>query len=451
MRRTLVTITGMIVLLVIAYLGYDLLIRALSPCDAVFEQTSVQLGTKLEVVQTQGAVFIGREKIQDLTEAAQVTALNLKTCCIVLNAGKVDSNQFLQCKNTAKEYETKVDTVISQIEGAEKAQAEGKADVVEKAVGQIKATIREAEDLSAELQGRVATLSPADGAPTQPATGKTSAAEPSPPAQPAVGRTAAAESSLQLATVLRQGAEAVERDLRYDVYDAKQDLEGRRQSVIYSFDAAPLLKLPPGRYYVTVQHGSAGAATEVEVTPRATTAVTLVLNAGYLRLASLAAEGGEPLENELKYQVLGAPDLEGQRKEITYSFAARPLFRLPAGRYVVAVTHGNAAASADVTVEPGELTEQTVVLNAGYLRLSAVAAGSSEALTKNLKYQVYEAKKDLDGQRREISYSYAASPLFRLPAGEYYVTVERGSARATAEVQIEAGRLRESTLQVAVE
>ena len=60
-------------------------------------------------------------------------------------------------------------------------------------------------------------------------------------------------------------------------------------------------------------------------------------------------------------------------------------------------------------------------------------------------------KRDLDGQRREISYSYAASPLFRLPAGEYYVTVERGSARATAEVQIEAGRLRESTLQVAVE
>jgi hypothetical protein len=65
--------------------------RTLSPCDTIFEQTSARLSTKLNLVEVDGEVVIGNEKIQELSEAAQVTVLNLKTCCIVLNAGEFDS------------------------------------------------------------------------------------------------------------------------------------------------------------------------------------------------------------------------------------------------------------------------------------------------------------------------------------------------------------------------
>jgi hypothetical protein len=113
MKRTLIILSGTIAILVIAFFVYDLLKGIVSPCETIFQQTSVQLRNKLELINTEQEAFIGKEKIQDLTEAAQVTALNLKTCCIVLKAGNVDSNQFLQCKDTAKKYEEKVEHVIA--------------------------------------------------------------------------------------------------------------------------------------------------------------------------------------------------------------------------------------------------------------------------------------------------------------------------------------------------
>jgi hypothetical protein len=52
-------------------------------------------------------------------------------------------------------------------------------------------------------------------------------------------------------------------DLYYAIYEAKKDLEGVRKRVVYSRDAAPLFKLPAGRYYVI--YGDASASTEVEI------------------------------------------------------------------------------------------------------------------------------------------------------------------------------------------
>ena len=47
-----------------------------------------------------GRLQIGREQLTDLDERAQMAALNLKTCCTVLDAGRLDPEQFLQCKGT---------------------------------------------------------------------------------------------------------------------------------------------------------------------------------------------------------------------------------------------------------------------------------------------------------------------------------------------------------------
>ncbi len=159
MKRTLIALSGMITILVIAYLAYDLTKGVISPCETIFEQSSIQIGAKLKLVESQGEVLIGREKIQDLTEAAQVTALNLKTCCIVLDAGNVDAKQFLNCKESAKEYETKVDTVIAQLEEAEVARKAGNRKVLEDRISKINETLEDAKSVSAEFQRDVEAIS----------------------------------------------------------------------------------------------------------------------------------------------------------------------------------------------------------------------------------------------------------------------------------------------------
>jgi hypothetical protein len=259
MKRTLIILSGTITILVIAFFTYDLLKGMVSPCETIFQQTAVQLGTKLKLIETEQEAFIGKEKIQDLTEAAQVTALNLKTCCLVLRAGNVDSNQFLQCKDTTKKYEEKVERVIAQTEQAEAAKREGNTKVFNEKVQQIHLSVDEAMRISEAFQNQVGVISKdrqpksVQGEPVQAET------------QPRPVRAPASESALKLTAILAEGSEPLTRNLTYNVYEAKKDPEGKRKYVAHSYDAAPLFRLPAGRYYVTVEYRGANASRDVEV------------------------------------------------------------------------------------------------------------------------------------------------------------------------------------------
>ncbi len=254
---------------------------------------------------------------------------------------------------------------------------------------------------------------------------------------------------LKLAASLAEGGELLDSNLFFWVYEAKKNIEGNREQISSSSDDEPLFELPAGRYYVRVRHGDAYADTELEVAPDTLTRHVINLNAGYLRLAAMATEGADLLDNNLFYWVYEAKkDIEGNRKQITSSGDAEPLFRVSAGQYFVRVRHGDAYASAEVEITAGELTEQTIDLNSGYLRLAAVPTEGAEPLGDNLFYWVYEAKKDLEGNRKQISSGGDAEPLFRLPAGRYYVRVRFGDAYAGTELEIVAGELTEQTIDL---
>jgi len=107
-------------LIAVIYLGYDLAKGRISPCEAVFQESSIGLKTKISFLKTEGEIEIGREQIAELTERAQMTALNLKTCCTVLDAGRVDPEQFLQCKGNARTYEARLDDIAELVRSAVK-------------------------------------------------------------------------------------------------------------------------------------------------------------------------------------------------------------------------------------------------------------------------------------------------------------------------------------------
>ena len=118
----LAAVAGALALTVVVYLGYDLISTRLSPCEAIYRQTSVSLTTKIKFLKAEGEVQIGKEPLVELDERAQITALNLKTCCTVLAAGKLDPEQFLQCKSKARTYEARVDDVAQIVQAVVKAQ-----------------------------------------------------------------------------------------------------------------------------------------------------------------------------------------------------------------------------------------------------------------------------------------------------------------------------------------
>ena len=107
-------------LIALLYLGYDLAKGRLSPCEAIFRETSLGLKTKISFLKTEGELEIGREQLTDLDERAQMTALNLKTCCTVLDAGRLDPEQFLQCKGSARAYEASLSDIANLVRQAVK-------------------------------------------------------------------------------------------------------------------------------------------------------------------------------------------------------------------------------------------------------------------------------------------------------------------------------------------
>jgi len=153
-------VLGLLAVVVIGYLAYDYLSRPQGPCETIFEQTSMQFQLKLERLDSEGGVVLGRQQVQDLTENAQITALNLKTCCIVLNSGNVNPDQFLQCQNAGRNYEAKLDDVITQVAQFRSAESAGDSAAVDMLRRKMEETLQEARGITRSLRRQVAELAP---------------------------------------------------------------------------------------------------------------------------------------------------------------------------------------------------------------------------------------------------------------------------------------------------
>ena len=109
----------------------------------------------------------------------------------------------------------------------------------------------------------------------------------------------------------------------------------------------------------------------------------------------------------MAYQVFAAAqNAEGRRKYLTGSSHPYPAawFPLRPGRYLVTAAYGNASANAEIEVTPARATQQILNLRAGYLRVTAVLAEQTEALS-GVAYDVYAAAPDAEGHRKRVTSS----------------------------------------------
>jgi len=108
-----VGVSAGLALLAVIYLGYDVAKGSVSPCDGIFRQATAGLSTKIEFLKAKGELTLGASKVADLDERAQLVALDLKTCCTVLDAGRINPEQFLTCKSKARTYDERIDKVVA--------------------------------------------------------------------------------------------------------------------------------------------------------------------------------------------------------------------------------------------------------------------------------------------------------------------------------------------------
>ncbi len=262
------------------------------------------------------------------------------------------------------------------------------------------------------------------------------------PAGSTLARKQAVARDNRLRAVMVGGGKPIASGVRWDVYHANKDIDGKRKHITYSTEAAPRLKLKDGRYFITVVHGNAYASREVSVRSDQFWGQQFALNAGRLILTSSFTKTSKALKSAVRWDVYHAEkDEDDKRKHVTYSTSWRAKFVLPAGRYYIVSKHGNAWATQEITVTAGKLQKLPFILNAGRLVLTSSLAKSNPPLKSNVRWDVYHAEKDEDDKRKHITYSTSWRAKFVLPAGRYYIVSKHGNAWANREITVAVGKL----------
>jgi len=96
-------------------------------CEGIFEQSAPKVEAHLEIIKNKGAFAISHEKIQEVSESAQKVALHLKTCCSVLDGGKLNPQQFQQCIDKASDYDRQIALIAQGVTKVTEAKEKGAA------------------------------------------------------------------------------------------------------------------------------------------------------------------------------------------------------------------------------------------------------------------------------------------------------------------------------------
>lgn len=168
----------------------------------------------------------------------------------------------------------------------------------------------------------------------------------------------------------------------------------------------------------------------------------LVIGSGVVLNKAIYAEGGPEVDSSnIFFEVVAAQkSIDGSRKSIAYSYGTGSKLDIPPGEHVLTAKLGSATGEIPFSVKAGELKDITVNLNAGVLAITAPGANFIE---------IFSAKKDIQGNRKSMSYTYGTEWQDTLPPGDYVVAVkyEGDAAPKEASATVKAGERSEVAVQ----
>ncbi|MFC3072102.1 vWA domain-containing protein [Shinella pollutisoli] len=188
--------------------------------------------------------------------------------------------------------------------------------------------------------------------------------------------------------------------------------------------------------------GPATAEETISVKAGETIERDLVIGSGVVLNKAVYAEGGPEVDSgNVFFEVVAATKaIDGSRKSLTYTYGTGTKLDVPPGDHVLTAKLGSATGEIPFTVAAGESKEITVNLNAGVLAVTAPGASFIEIVT---------ASKDIQGNRKSMSYAYETEWQDTLPPGDYAVLVRYEGDRAPKEGQatVKAGERTEITVE----
>lgn len=122
-------------------------------------------------------------------------------------------------------------------------------------------------------------------------------------------------------------------------------------------------------------------------------------------------------------------------------------FYLDPGSYIVHVSFGHASAMRRITVRPEQKMSETLVLEAGGLKLNATMP-DGKINPQFLRFSIYSDDSENDDTALILS-DVKQGEVVRLKAGTYHIVSNYGSANAISrsDIRVDAGKITEATMQ----
>lgn len=170
---------------------------------------------------------------------------------------------------------------------------------------------------------------------------------------------------------------------------------------------------------------------------------------GDITLSAKLTEDGEDISRGLVWRVFKPdPGSDGKLPLVASSQGGTAVFSLEPGSYLVHAAFGRAGATKRITVT-SDGKQENLVLDAGGLKLDAVLAGGVRIPSAKLRFSIYEAQPEADGERALVLPNVSPNSVVRLNSGTYHIVSTYGSVNAVirSDIRVEAGKLTEATVE----
>lgn len=239
--------------------------------------------------------------------------------------------------------------------------------------------------------------------------------------------------------LLTEGGPQVKSGLIWRVFTPQLGSKGARKLVSTHHEAMPTAALLPGEYLVNAAYGLSNLTKKIKVESGRSLEETFVLNTGGLKLAAVLANGDGLAGQSVHFDILSdEEDQFGNRHKILEDAKPGVVIRLNAGAYHLVSTYGdaNATVRADVTVEPGKITEGTVKHAAAAITFKLVQSPGGEALA-DTQWSILTPTGDV------VKENTGALPTHILAVGNYAVVASHNGESYTNKFSVVSGQTKQ--------
>jgi hypothetical protein len=239
--------------------------------------------------------------------------------------------------------------------------------------------------------------------------------------------------------LLTEAGPQLKTGLIWRVFTPRPGPDGARKLLTTHREAIPTAALLPGEYLVNAAYGLSNLTKKIKVESGRSLEETFVLNTGGIKLAAVLVTGARLSQSSVRFDILSDDeDQFGNRRKIMENAKPGLVIRLNAGAYHIVSLYGdaNATVRADVTVEPGKITEATIKHAAAAMTFKLVQSPGGEALA-DTQWSILTTTGDV------VKENAGALPTHILAVGDYAVVAKHAGESYTSKFNVASGQAKQ--------